>query len=341
MIVREREPLAPRTTLGAGGSARYFVEARDLSELKEAFSFAAQENLRVLPFGNGSNILVPDNGVDGVVVQSVADKIRLEESEGVARIVADAGASWDRLVEEATARGMYGIENLAGIPGTVGGAAVQNIGAYGSELSTVFVSAECIDTRTGHAVTIDGEAAGFGYRRSIFKDHPELFITRVIIRVSEIGTPNLAYADLARARAEGVALGTPAEIAGAVRAIRSQKFPPRGTAGSFFKNPTLDAPVGEALKARFPDLPAYVQADGRRKVSLAWLLDHALGLKGYARGPVRLFERQPIVVVAETAATATAIDEFAREIETRVQNELGFAIEREVETFGSAKHDGA
>ncbi|KKW45369.1 MAG: UDP-N-acetylenolpyruvoylglucosamine reductase [Parcubacteria group bacterium GW2011_GWB1_57_6] len=232
---------------------------------------------------------------------------------------------------------MFGIENLAGIPGTVGGATVQNIGAYGAELADVFEYADTIDRTTGVHARIGKKDAALAYRTSFFKNNRNCIITAVALRFSSAGAPNISYPDLARARSAGEPLAAPADIARAVRAIRAKKFPrndAEGTAGSFFKNPVVSRELADSLRARFPDLPTFPQEDGRVKLALAWLLDHALSLKGYAGGPVRLYEKQPLVVVARAGARAHDVEALARHIAERVQKELGIGIEREVELFG-------
>ena len=334
-MMRENEPLAPFTTLGVGGPARFFIEAHSEEDIAEAAALALERSLPLFILGKGSNLLVPDEGVDGVVMKLSLDDVRVDEDGARIRITAGAGTSWDRIVDEAAARGAFGIENLAGIPGSVGGAAVQNIGAYGGEFSRSFVRASCIDARTGEPADIDAPTARFSYRSSIFKERPELIITKIELELSKDGTPDLSYADLVRAKGAGVPLTTPAEVAAAVRAIRARKFPPSGTAGSFFKNPTLPMEAAAAIAERFPGLPAFPQEGGGVKVSLAWLLDHALSLKGHAKGAVRLFENQPLVIVASEGARARDVEALAREIEERVREELGITLEREVETFGS------
>lgn len=342
MIVRENVPLAPLTTLRVGGAARFLIEATTEEEAREATVFARERSLPLFIIGNGSNLLVPDAGADGVVLRTSFDTITVADAGDSVFVGAGAGAPWDAVVD--AARGAFGIENLAGIPGTVGGAAVQNVGAYGGEFSRTFDHADVLDLASGEPVRIEAEAADFSYRSSVFKKRKNLLILNVVLRLPKRGAPILSYADVARAKDAGVPLSTPAEIAAAIRSIRSKKFPGQGdggTAGSFFKNPALPKAAAEALRARFPELPAFPQEDGTVKVSLAWLLDHALGLKGYAQGPVRLFERQPLVIVASEGATATDVDAFANGIAKRVHDELGIAIEREVETFASVAQHGA
>jgi len=235
-------------------------------------------------------------------------------------------------------KNLGGLENLSLIPGSVGASPMQNIGAYGAELSSTFLYADVIDAATGEKRRITKDDARFAYRSTIFKEHPELVIVRIALAFATEGAPNTTYVDLARAADAGVPLSTPAEIAVAVRNIRSHKFPtPKegGTGGSFFKNPIVSTAEAAALTERFPELPTYPQKDGRVKVSLAWLLDHALSLKGYNNGYARLYEKQPLVIVAQEGAHATDVDMLASFVQERVRDAFGIAIEREVETIGA------
>ena len=329
MIVREHEPLSPRTSLAVGGRARYFVEAHS-DELGDVAAFACAARAPIRMLGAGTNILVPEAGTDALVLSIRDDTIEFDGP----LVTAGASARWDDLVGAAARRSLWGIENLAGIPGSVGGALVQNIGAYGAELSSTFVCARVFDFAQGAIREIGKEDASLGYRTSSFKRDRDSAILSVTLRLSPAGVPNLAYADLMRAASEGVPLGTPREVAHAVREIRAGKFPPagEGSAGSFFKNPVISETSFAELEARVPGVPGF-RAEGAMKISLAWLLDHALGLKGYRKGAVRLFERQPLVIVADPGARAQDVDSFAAEIEARVHEAFAIAIEREVETF--------
>ncbi|MBU6321405.1 UDP-N-acetylmuramate dehydrogenase [Patescibacteria group bacterium] len=333
MTPAERVPLAPLTSFGVGGAARFFAEARSVEELAELADFARAHALPLRLLASGTNILVPDAGVEALVVRVVMDAVAFEEgSEGRTLVVAEAGARWDALVDAAAARGLWGLENLAGIPGSAGGALVQNIGAYGAEFARVFAYADVVDLASGEERRVLPAEAALGYRTSRFKSRRDLAIVRVAMSLAAEGVPDLAYADLARAKEAGVSLATPVEVARAVRAIRAEKFPATGCAGSFFQNPIVRAEKLAELRARYPELPAY-PVGGGAKIPLAWLLDHALHLKGYAEGPVRLFERQPLVVVASEGARAADVEALAREIEARVADAFGIALTREVETF--------
>lgn len=333
-------PLAPLTTLGIGGVSQFFVEAYTEKDIEAAVAYARAHHLSLFPLGNGSNVLVPDSGVAGLVVKMSLRDLAFQDGSDEALLVAGAGVAWDSVVDYAAERGFFGVENLAGIPGTVGGAAVQNIGAYGAELADVFEYADVLSSVTGARRRISRAEASFAYRTSFFKEHKEYIILQVAVRLAKAAVPNIAYADLAQVHASGESLSTPADIARAVRAIREKKFPKNpeeGTAGSFFKNPVVSPEVFSSLAQRFPDLPSFAQKDGTKKIPLAWILDKVLSLKGFARERVRLYENHSLIVVAKKGARAAEVDAFVSEISARVFQATGITIEREVETFGAQK----
>lgn len=337
MRIDEYVPLAPLTTLGVGGRARFFAEVQTEKDIEEAVSYAHAHGLAIYPIGAGSNILVPDKGVDGLVMKISMRDIALHDAGEEMFLVADAGARWEDVVDHAVERGLYGIENLAGIPGTAGGAAVQNVGAYGAEFENVFEYADAFNVLTSSIERITRSQASFAYRTSFFKAHREFIIVRIALRLVKNSVPDISYPDLKRVRLEGVSLSTPIEIAAAVRAIRSKKFPhseDEGTAGSFFKNPVITKEVADVIAKRFPDAPMFPQKEGMIKMSLAWLLDHALALKGFSQGNVRLYEKQPIIIVTRSGASAAEVDAFAHEVVQRVLVATNIHIEREVESFG-------
>ncbi|HUY05346.1 MAG TPA: UDP-N-acetylmuramate dehydrogenase, partial [Candidatus Paceibacterota bacterium] len=267
MKILASHPLAPLTTFHIGGPAHTLIEVHAEEDIPAALAHARESGLPLYVLGAGSNVLVPDAGVTGVVVRVLLRDIALHDDGACDVLVAGAGAPWEEVVDAAVARGLCGIENLAGIPGTMGGAAVQNIGAYGAELSEVFAYADTIDAATGIARRVPLEEAAFAYRSSFFKSHPELIIMRVALRLAKHAPLTTAYADLARAEASGVSLATPADVARAIRAIRAGKFPDitrEGTAGSFFKNPIVSPERAAELGARFPGLPAFPHVGGMK-----------------------------------------------------------------------------
>lgn len=333
MKLEEHVPLKTLTTLKVGGNARYVATCASEEEIQEVIAFAKERSLPFLVLGGGSNVLPDDEGYDGVVIMLSFKEISFSEDGEQTLVIAGASVGWDDLVSLVVERGLWGIENLAGIPGTVGGAPVQNIGAYGAELKDVLSYIEVFDASTGTLRTLTSEECAFGYRESLFKQNPSLIILRVALSLTRNGTPNLSYKDL-RSYSESP-LTTPSEIAEAVRAIRSRKFPDLsvcGTAGSFFKNPVVSEEAYKALTERYKDLPGF-PTNGGIKISLAWLLDNVLSLRGFCINQVRLFEAQPLVLVAEEGATAKDISLLAEEVATRVFDATGITLEREVRTL--------
>ena len=336
MTVAENIPLARYTTFHIGGPARLFVTCETEDDVISALALSRECGLPLLPLGEGSNLLAGDEGIEAVVVHIRIPGISFEEKEDGVEVSAGAGVSWDALVGASAARGLWGIENLAGIPGTVGAAPVQNIGAYGTELEESVSWAETIRLSDGAKERFPREQCGFSYRTSRFKREREWVITRVAFLLSKNPAPRLSYPDLVAAKDSGIALRTPEEIGRAVRSIRAAKFPDlsaNGTAGSFFKNPLMSQARAEELMQKFPGLPIYPAQTGV-KVPLAWILDQVLGLRGYRKGKARLFERQPLVIVADPDASAHDVEILALEVAERVLDATGIIIEREVETFG-------
>ncbi len=337
MILREQVLLAEHTTLRVGGTARWLALCTNDSDIVSALAFAQEQELPVAVLGGGSNTLAPDAGFSGLVIKIDLKGITFVEDAVTPLVTAGAGESWDALVRVAGERSLWGIENLAGIPGTVGGAVVQNIGAYGAELSTSCMSVETLSLQTRERRHIEHREEMFGYRTSLFKASPDLIVTQVTLRLSRAPASVLSYPDLQRALAEGKSFETPEDVAQVVRSIREKKFPQKeGSAGSFFKNPVVSHAQALELAKQYPELPQFKTKDGV-KVSLAWLLDHALHLTGLRHGGARLYERQPLVIATEEGSSADDVASLADEVKKIVAEKCGIHIEREVETI-SAKN---
>jgi UDP-N-acetylmuramate dehydrogenase len=328
MQIRENAPLAPFTTFGIGGPARYFILAQSLEDIQAGLKFATEKSLPVFILGGGSNLLVPDSGYDGVVI-----KIELLGVERTGDIfISSAGEGWDGLVARACAEGLWGVENLSGIPGTVGGAVVQNIGAYGAALSETFLWADVLDTSSGEVRRFANQECAFDYRDSIFKHRPNLVVLRAAFALSTRRKPNTSYKDLAKLFDDSSAdIGA---IREAILAIRKGKFPDlavEGTAGSFFKNPIVSSSEAEALKAKYPGLPLFAMPETAGvKVPLAWFLDNVLRLKGASVGGARLYERQPLVIAAAKNTPSSDVKALAEKIKKEVQEKLQIIVEEEV-----------
>ena len=342
MEIVEHVSLKSLTTCKVGEDARYVLRCESVDDIQRTLAFIRERSLPWYVLGGGSNVLASDAGYPGVLLQLKNTEVTFsstETSDNSCVVVADAGVVWDTLVSETVAQGLWGLENLAGIPGTVGAAPVQNIGAYGADVSDTLLFVDAFDTKTDSLVHFTKDECVFGYRDSLFKKDSSYVIVRVAFQLSKNTTPHIQYADLQALCDQGRVLDTSTQIADAVREVRGKKFPDlriTGTAGSFFKNPTVSTEKYTALKERYPELPGFPSADGIIKIPLGWILDHVLGLRGYTKGNVRLFEKQALVLVAEDGATEKEIDSFAKEIEAKVLVATGIQIEREVRELGNS-----
>lgn len=334
MTILENEPLAPRTTFKVGGSVRFLVEVETAAEVPEAFLFARARDLPTFILGGGSNVLADDGLALGVCIVPKIIGVTREHSERGEICVAGAGESWDGFVTFAIEHSLWGVENLSGIPGSVGGAVVQNAGAYGAEIADTLAWVEAYDTLQGVVRRLSRQECAFGYRRSCFKDEPGRFvILHVAFLLASVGVPNVAYRDLAE-HFSGVTNIALSDIRNAVLAIRAGKFPDlsaEGTAGSFFKNPSIPIAEASLFAERYRGVPVFENDDGATmKLSLAWLFDRVLGLRGLTVEHVRAYERQPLVIVVQRGATARDVRTFARDIQKRAHDELALSIEPEV-----------
>ena len=330
----ENVSLASLTTFKVGGIATYVVECATVADIQTALRCIRERSLSWYVIGGGSNILASDDGFNGVIIRPLFTQMVFEDVVMDTCVVrAGAGTAWDSLVQESVTRKLWGLENLAGIPGLVGGAPVQNIGAYGADVSETLIYVDAFDTQSGEVTRFPKEECLFGYRDSRFKHDARYIILEVAFSLSAKGTPRTNYADITKRIQEGIVLDTSERIAEEVRAIRAHKFPDlttSGTAGSFFKNPYISAAKYADLLRTYPALPGFSDQSGNIKIPLAWILDHVLKLRGYTKGPVRCFEQQPLVIVTEEGATAAEVELFAQEIEKKVFEVTGIAIEREV-----------
>ena len=295
MVIRENISLAPMTTLGIGGPARFFVEAASADELCEAVAWARARQVALFVLGGGSNLVVADTGFPGLVLKPGIRGISTQDSGGKLLFTVGAGEEWDNFVAEAVSRNCAGIECLSGIPGTVGATPIQNVGAYGQEVGSTIRSVDVLEITTGRRTTLDSTRCAFSYRSSIFNtaEPGRYVILRVVFALHPGGAVHLEYADLK----QHFARHTPTlrEMREAVRQIRSRKGmlliegeEDCRSAGSFFKNPVLNADQYSALRQQAESdglsIPAYPRLGTQRKVSAAWLIENAGFHKGYARG---------------------------------------------------------
>ncbi len=338
MHIEEHVAIKAFTTFKIGGEARFFCRAKSADDVLEAVIFARKQNVSWMILGGGSNVLVSDDGFDGLVIKMELMGIeKVEQADGRTEISVGAGENWDGFVAWTVKQKLYGLENLSGIPGTVGGAPVQNIGAYGVEVSEVISWVEVFDTKELKIKTLKPEECDFSYRYSIFKTPKgrHFIITKVGFVLSKKGKLKLEYKDLAQYfGAAATAAPTLPAVRKAVIEIRARKFPnlkTHGTAGSFFKNPILSKKDFQALSLMYPNLPSFPQSYGRVKVPLGWILEHVCELKGTRVGSVGSFQNQALVIVNYENATAREVSDFVHEIAQQVKQKTGITIEWEVQ----------
>lgn len=334
MKIKAHVPLAPHTTLHVGGVAEQFVSVTSRKELHAALAHASNEAMPVTILGGGSNVLISDDGVPGLVIKNEIHGITCKKQGTVVYCTVGAGESWDAFVAHAVTHGWWGIENLSAIPGSVGATPIQNVGAYGVEVATVIESVEVFDQVTGTIQRLTPAECAFAYRDSLFKhaDGRNYIVTAVTFALHTTPTPQLQYADLQNYFGAD-ASPTLGAVRDAVIEIRSRKFPDwhkTGTAGSFFKNPIITRKHYEALLAKHPKLPMYPVDEERVKVPLGWVLDNMLQLRGVHHGNVGTYKGQALVIVNCGSASAREIDQFATMIEERVYDATGITIAREV-----------
>jgi UDP-N-acetylmuramate dehydrogenase len=341
MEIREEVLLGPLTTFGVGGKARWFVEVRTEQDVEKAVAWARERGVPLFVLGGGSNLLVRDEGFAGLVVRVEIGGV-VECGDGLMDV--GAGESWDGLVDRAVGMGLAGIECLAGIPGSVGGTPVQNVGAYGQEVSETIESVRAFDRVRSEWVELEKADCRFRYRESLFNtDEPGRYIvTRVRFQLRAGGPPTLKYAELRTKCGEG-ATPTLAEVAAAVREIRHGKgmLIVEGetdcrSAGSFFKNPVVGVEALERVKAAVDgaEVPHWSAGEGLVKIPAAWLLEKAGFVKGYGDGPVGISSRHTLALVNRGGATFADIARIEGEIVRVVREQFGVLLVREPVVLG-------
>lgn len=334
----ENHPLDSLNTLGLKAKARFFVSVAAVDELRAALQFAREQQLNVVPLGGGSNVVFK-NHVDGLVVAiDIKGCEVLGRDEQFVTVTAGAGENWHEFVRWTLGENASGLENLSLIPGTVGAAPIQNIGAYGVEVKDYFASLEAICVATGEQVQFSASDCAFGYRDSVFKNklRDQYIITSVNFRLDAILQPNLKYGHLEallNERLQGQAV-TAMDISQAVCDIREQKLPDPedlGNAGSFFKNPLVSSEKLRSLREEYPEVVAY-PVGNNWKLAAGWLIDKA-GMRGFREGNVGTYQHQALVLVNHGGATGEEVVDFAAMIRQRVQNQFGVELEQEPRTY--------
>jgi UDP-N-acetylmuramate dehydrogenase len=335
---RERIPLAAYTTLGVGGPARWFVEVGDAATLSRALAWARAHGVPMRVLGGGSNLVVADEGVDALVVRLALRGVEVREADGAVEVTAAAGESWDDFVRLTVERGWAGLECLSGIPGLVGATPMQNVGAYGQEVSDTITRVRALDTHRGEVADVPAAECGFAYRDSAFKRRePGRFVVlAVTYRLTPGGAPALRYADVERhLAARGVRTPRLGDVRESVIAIRRSKSmvidaadPNRRSCGSFFTNPIIAREALGEVERRAGDssMPRWGQSDGRVKLSAAWLIEHAGFQRGQREGPVGLSTRHALAIVAHDGARAADVLGFAARVQRTVQDRFGVRL---------------
>jgi UDP-N-acetylmuramate dehydrogenase len=337
MNIRQNADLGSMNTLSLPCNTSYFCAATDECELLQAVAWAQQRKLPVVVLGEGSNVVLPVQ-LDALVLQVAMHGYLMSRVEPDIIDIA-AGTNWHQLVTELLASGWYGLENLALIPGTVGAAPVQNIGAYGVEIEHFIDSVKVLDTRTLEWLEMHRADCEFGYRHSIFREHPQRFIiTRVRLRLSRKMQVNDTYGALrAELDRRGIGQATAVDVYDAVVHIRQQKLPDpvrQANAGSFFKNPLVTQDHYLQLLQQYPELVAYPQSDGLVKLAAGWLIEQA-GFKGKIVKGVCMHPRQALVLVNHSSASANDVLEYADAIVAKVALLFGVGLQREPLVVGS------
>src|SRR5271167_3584694 len=359
MTIQEEIPLAPLTTLRVGGRARYFAELKREDEVREAVQFAKNRDLPLFILGGGSNLVVADSGWPGLVLRIAIGGTATPTTDGAGNAVlfsVGAGVDWDDFVAQTVVQNCTGIECLSGIPGSVGGTPVQNVGAYGQEVADTIESVRALDLHARDSRAPDKEdrivvlpkpACGFRYRTSIFNttERGRYIILRVNYRLKRGGAPSLKYDDLQKYFAERVVMNSTekkmpslAEVREAVREIRRSKGmlivagdEDCRSAGSFFKNPILTEAAFEDLAARAAakglEIPSYPALDAQHKISAAWLVEHSAFSKGYVAGAAGVSHKHALALINRGEAKASDIISLKDQIQNGVQGAWGILLE--------------
>jgi UDP-N-acetylmuramate dehydrogenase len=343
----ERVSLAAYCTMGVGGPARWFVEALDERAVLEAVEWTDRHDLPLRVLGGGSNLIIADEGVDGLVLKVGLRGVTARVVGSAVEVTAAAGEPWDDLVRTTVERGWAGLECLSGIPGLVGATPIQNVGAYGQEVSDTIIGVRALDCRLGHVVTVTPPECEFSYRDSVFKSRmPGRYIVLAVdYRLALGGAPTLRYADVVNDLARrGIRSPSLADVRRSVLDIRRSKSmvldgddPNRRSCGSFFVNPIVTASEFDRINERVGNdsgMPSWPQSDGRVKLSAAWLIERAGFERGQTDGPVGLSTRHSLAIVCHHGARASDVVAFARRLHARVEESVGVRLRTEPVIWG-------
>ncbi len=333
-------PLAPLCTLGVGGAARWLVRATSPAAVESAHAWATDRGVPLFVLGGGSNLVIADEGVDGLVLHVALAGVEVSTAGAETLMTAAAGEAWDAFVARAVTRGLAGVECLSGIPGTVGGTPIQNVGAYGQEVGHVIESLTAFDLREKRMVRLGASECGFAYRMSRFKqaDAGRFVVCDVTFRLRE-GPPTITYPDVAEQLAtDGIKTPDVRHAREAVLAIRRRKGmvidaadPDTRSVGSFFMNPVITRASYDRIAAANSDtrVPSYVMQNGGVKIPAAWLIEQSGLAKGHAEGRVGLSTKHPLALINRGGATARDVVAFATRIKRAVIDRFGVPLRPE------------
>jgi UDP-N-acetylmuramate dehydrogenase len=335
LVVEENVPLAPLTTIGIGGPARFFVRATNVDEVREALAWAREREQQVFLLGGGSNLLISDAGFDGLVVRLDLRGVTVESEDEFPMVKVAAGEPWDAFVSTAVNNGWAGIECLSGIPGSTGATPIQNVGAYGQEVSETIARVEVLDRTIDRVTWFTNWDCRFGYRSSLFKniERDRYVVLSVTFRLRQGGSATVKYPELQRFIEErGIALDDLRGVREAVIAIRKRKGmvldpadPDTRSDGSFFMNPIVPEPL--------PDAPHFPAENGV-KLSAAWLIEHAGFQKGFVHGNVGISTKHTLAIINRGGGTASEALELVRMIQEKVREKFGVELHPEPNFIG-------
>ncbi|WP_445177394.1 UDP-N-acetylmuramate dehydrogenase [Pseudomonas sp. McL0111] len=331
--VQPQVSLKPFNSFGVDVRAQLFAEAHSDADVREALAYAVAHSVPLLVIGGGSNLLLTAD-ISALVLRMATRGIRVISDDGNrVQIEAEAGEPWHPFVQHTLALGLAGLENLSLIPGTVGAAPMQNIGAYGVEIKDVFAGLTALDRQTGELRDFTLEECNFAYRDSLFKQHPgRWLILRVRFNLDRAAHLHLEYGPVRqRLTEQGIEQPTPTDVSRAICSIRSEKLPDPavlGNAGSFFKNPLVSAALVEQIKAQHPDLVAYAQPDGQMKLAAGWLIERA-GWKGFRDADAGVHKLQALVLVNYGTATGLQLFDLAQRIQKDIAERFNVELEME------------
>lgn len=349
--IEEGVALSEYTTLRLGGPARWFTRVRSVDDLHTALQWAGARSAEVFILGGGSNLLIADRGFDGLVVQiAIEGIITKPAADGQVLVTAGAGEPWDRFVDYCVSQNLAGVECLSGIPGLVGATPIQNVGAYGQDVSETIMAVEVLDRRDRTVGTLSGPQCHFGYRDSFFKtEEPGRYVVLgVTYALKEGGAPAVRYPELQRFVDEkGVQEPSLLDVRNAVLTIRKRKGmvldaddPDTRSAGSFFMNPLLSAEELERFTERVAavcpgqEAPRFPAAGGKVKTSAAWLIERAGFSKGYRLGRAGISSKHTLAVINTGGASATEVVTLVRKIQQTVRDCFGVELHPEPNFIG-------